>query len=164
VINFRKTPLLFTTIIIIISFFHLPCFSRSYATSAFTDDEEKQILVINTHPQSVSGYESLMLHISDSEEEDLGHSPLTKQRGGEDRGKCHACCLGYYRAIPCWTDAAITIVLVSSSIIIPTMTYFPIDESMRWTMGTIGSCAAFSGLIVKAYRWCVLGSLKEGLS
>ncbi|MBX9697307.1 MAG: hypothetical protein K2X53_04395 [Alphaproteobacteria bacterium] len=160
-INFRKNPLLFT-IIIIISFFHLPCLSRSYATSAFKDDEEKQRLVINLHPQSVSGYESLMLHVSDSEE-DLAHSPLSEQREREDFGKCHACCLSYHRAIPCWTDAAITIALVASSIIIPTMTYFPINESTRWTIGTIGSCAAFSGLIVKAYRWCVVDPLKEGL-
>lgn len=145
---------------IIILFIHFLFLSNGYASDVFEGDEEKKNLLSNTCSHSLPVYESFLLDVSDSDEENLNPSSSSVQEVDDDGENCHSCCLRYYRAIPFLADITVTIVLGASSIIIPIITYVPMDESMRLTIGTIGSFVAVSGLIAKVYGWCVLESLK----
>lgn len=144
-----KTLLFFSAITIVSSFL-----SASYASDVLEEESEKQRLVINIHSQANTSYESLGLNVSDTEEEDLEKQTLD-QTLLENDGKCYGCCLGCYRAIPWWTETTATLALVASSIIFPTITYFPFEDSTRRIIGTVGTFVAFSGVMAKAYQWCV---------
>lgn len=154
---FGKTLLFFSAILIVSSFFNFPFLSVSYASNGLLEDEkrEKQGLVVNARPTQYTSFESLGFNPYDSEDEDLETQAL-EQTILENDGKCYRCCLGFYRATPCWTETTATLALVASSIILPIISYVSFDESTRRVIGTIGTFVALTGVMAKVYGWCLV--------